>query len=52
MEDPSSGDTVGNKRWSLSSGELVAWRIFSAIQNYIVSENKDGRNTYRKEYIP
>lgn len=32
--------------------ENVAWRIFSAIQNYTVSENKGRRNKYRREYGP
>lgn len=40
MYDHCSRNTVGNERKSLSSGNLVAWRIFSAIRKYIVSENK------------
>lgn len=40
MYDHCSRNTVGNERKSLSSGNLVAWRILSAIRKYIVSENK------------
>lgn len=40
MHDHCSRNTVGNERKSLSSGNLVAWRILSAIRKYVVSENK------------